>query len=57
MTMVIRDWISAPVARVAMNESTRSTTTTTPLTTPISRAAVIARAIAVPGPSPVETMK
>lgn len=57
VTMVIRDWISAPVARVAMNESTRSTTTTIPLTTPMSSAAVIARAIAAPGPRPVETMK
>ena len=57
VTMVISDWISAPVARVAMKESTRSTTTTMPLTTPISSAAVIARAIAAAGPRPVETMK
>ncbi|CAM5644229.1 hypothetical protein SALBM311S_11894 [Streptomyces alboniger] len=42
--MVISDWISAPVARVAMNESTLSTTTTSPLTTPTSSAADIAKA-------------
>ncbi|MEH0631596.1 hypothetical protein QBA36_43005 [Streptomyces stelliscabiei] len=57
VTMVITDWISAPVARVAMKESTRSATTTIPLTTPISSAAVIARAIAAAGPRSVETRK
>lgn len=57
VTMVISDWISAPVARVAMNESTRRATTTMPLTTPTSSAAVIARVMAAPGPSPAETIR
>ncbi len=57
VTSVMRDWTSAPVARVAMNESTRRTTTTSPLTSPTSRAAVMASATAVPGPRPAETRK
>lgn len=54
VNIVMKAWMSDPVASVAMNESTRSVTTTIPLITPITRAVPMARAMAPPAPMSVE---